>query len=234
MSGVDMSTGASRSSKDQTYRHLRTAIIHGALAPGRKMSESEIASELGVSRTPAREALAMLRDEGLVAIVPQLGTFVTPISEQAVADALFAREALECSAIRLAAQRFRPADAEALLANLEEQDVAVRADDAFVFDALDEDLHRQICDLSGHGIAWSLSRRVSGHLDRARELGLRTHERMEVLIQEHREIVDAVASNDPDLAEARLRAHLGRLLQILPELRARHPDFFPDTIPTPR
>jgi DNA-binding GntR family transcriptional regulator len=190
------------------------------------MSESEIASQLGVSRTPAREALAMLRAEGLVAIVPQLGTFVTPISQQAVADALFAREALECAAVRLAAQRCRPEDAEALYANLEEQELAVRADDVLVFDALDEDLHRQICDLSGHGIAWSLSRRVSGHLDRARELGLRKHERMEVLAKEHCEIVDAVAANDPGLAQVKLRAHLRRLLEILPELRSGHPDFF--------
>ena len=82
---------------------LREAIVSAKLKPGLRLSENELAGELGVSRTPVREALQRLRDERLVAIVPQLGTFVTLISPQAVADASFVREALECSAVALAA-----------------------------------------------------------------------------------------------------------------------------------
>jgi DNA-binding GntR family transcriptional regulator len=217
-----------RSSKERAYWHLRRAIITAQLAPGQKVSESEIARQLGVSRTPAREALAALRGEGLVAIVPQLGTFVTPISEEAVADATFAREALECAAIRLAAERAQPADLEALKANLEEQELAREAGDLARFDVLDEDLHRQLCDLSGHGIAWTLSRRVSGHLGRVRELGLRDPDLLATVLEAHREIVEAVGANDADRAEARLRAHLRRVLSTLPALRVMYPGFFED------
>src|ERR671938_1085574 len=79
----------------QVYAALRDAIIRAELAPGRQLSENELAAWLGVSRTPVREALVRLRDERLVAIVPQLGTYVSRISPQAVSDAHFIREALE-------------------------------------------------------------------------------------------------------------------------------------------
>ncbi|MEY2533536.1 MAG: GntR family transcriptional regulator, rspAB operon transcriptional repressor, partial [bacterium] len=114
----------------------------------------------------------------------------------------------------------------ALEANLSEQDFAHAAGDLPHFDTLDEDLHRQLCDLSGHGIAWTLSRRVSGHLGRVRKLGLREPDVIGGVIQGHRDIVAAVAAQDPDLAEAELRRHLRRVLNTLPDLRRRHPDYF--------
>jgi DNA-binding GntR family transcriptional regulator len=218
--------GEFRSTREHVYWHLREAIITATLTPGQRVSESEIAGQLGVSRTPAREALATLREEGLVAIVPQFGTFVTPISEQAVKDAVFAREALECAAIRLGAVRSEAEDIAALEANIAEQEYAFKARDMPHFDLLDEDLHRQLCDLSGHGIAWSLSRRVSGHLGRVRNLGLREPDVIAGVLQGHRDIVAAVAAQDPDLAEAELRRHLRRVLTTVPDLRRRHPDYF--------
>src|ERR687889_2430065 len=90
------------SARDQVYVALREAIVSAELEPGRSLSENELAEALGVSRTPVREALVRLRDERLVAIVPPPGTFVTLISPDAVPDAAFVLEELECSAIRLA------------------------------------------------------------------------------------------------------------------------------------
>src|ERR1700712_5822076 len=91
------------SARDQAYAHLRRAIVGAELEPGRRLSENQLAELIGVARTPVRGALARLRDDRLVAIVPQLGTFVTFIDEDAVADAHFVREALEVNAIRIAA-----------------------------------------------------------------------------------------------------------------------------------
>src|SRR5215218_4148169 len=93
------------STGDQVYAALRAAIVNAELEPGRRLSENQLADLIGVSRTPVRDALARLRDERLVAIVPQLGTFVTYIDRDAVADAHFVREALEVGAIRIAAER---------------------------------------------------------------------------------------------------------------------------------
>src|SRR4051812_2280005 len=86
--------------RDHAYDRLRAAIVTADLEPGRQLSETELAGRLGISRTPVREALVRLRDDRLVEVVPQLGTFVARIRDSAVADAQFIREALECAAVR--------------------------------------------------------------------------------------------------------------------------------------
>jgi GntR family transcriptional regulator, rspAB operon transcriptional repressor len=214
------------SARDQAYAALRRAIVGAELEPGRRLSENQLAELIGVSRTPVRDALARLRDERLVAIVPQLGTFVTFIDEEAVADAHFVREALEVGAVRIAAKAATPADADALRANLDAQERAVAADDAQAFARLDDDLHHLLCDLSGREVAWRLSERTRGQLDRVRLLSLPAAGYRGQMLAEHRAVVDAVAANDAVLAERELRHHLRMVLSQLPAIRAAHPEFF--------
>ena len=137
------------SARVQAYAALREAIVRAELAPGRQLSENELASRLGVSRTPIREALVRLRDERLVEIVPQLGTFVTRISTPAVADAQFIREALECACIRRAAELATEDDIATLEDNIRAQERARDADDFDAFYVLDDAFHQALCDLSG-------------------------------------------------------------------------------------
>jgi DNA-binding GntR family transcriptional regulator len=212
--------------RDQVYASLRESVVSAELEPGRQLSENELGDLLGVSRTPVREALARLRDERLVAIVPQLGTFVTLISHEAVADAAFVREALECAAIRLASERVGEADLAELQTNLAAQDRASRDGNAGAFDRLDDALHRRICQLSGHEIAWALSRRANGHLDRVRRLSLPDPGYIGEMVQEHRAFVGALAERDGDRAESLLRHHLRMVLSSLPQLEAAHPEYF--------
>jgi DNA-binding GntR family transcriptional regulator len=211
---------------DQVYLALREAIVSAELRPGLKLSENELAGELGVSRTPVREALARLRDERLVAIVPQLGTFVTLISPAAVADAAFVREALECAAVERAVSRLTAEAIEELQWNLNAQEQARASGNERTFDRLDEDLHRRLCDYSGHSIAWVLSRRANGHLDRIRRLSLPEPSYLSEMVAEHRDIVAALAAGDGREAESALRHHLRRVPSNLPRLQERHPDYF--------
>jgi GntR family transcriptional regulator, rspAB operon transcriptional repressor len=212
------------------YTTLRDAIVSAQLAPGRQISENELAALLGVSRTPIREALQRLREERLVAIVPQLGTFVTHISEAALSDAQFVREALECAAIRGTALRARDADLAALEAIIRRQEAAREANDFDRFYVLDDDLHHLLCDLSGHDIAWALSQRAKGHLNRIRRLSMPAPGYMMEMIAEHRAVVKAVADHDPDAAEEALRHHLRMVLSTLPAIREQHPDYFEEEI----
>jgi len=212
--------------RTQVSATLRDQIIRAELAPGRQLSENELAARLGVSRTPIREALVRLRDERLVAIVPQLGTFVSRISPQAVSDAQFIREALEVAAIRQAATLASEDDVAALEENLRAQE---RADERADFDAfyvLDDDFHRMLCDLSGHATVWAVSQRAKGHLNRIRRLSLPMPSYLGEMIAEHRGVVAAVAAHDADEAEARLRHHLRMVLREVPQIRAQHPDYF--------
>jgi len=212
------------------YTALRDAIVAGQLEPGRQISENELAARLGVSRTPIREALQRLREERLVAVVPQYGTFVTHISESAVSDAQFVREALECAAVRGTALRARDQDLAALEAIIRRQDAAREANDFDSFYVLDDELHQLLCDLSGHDIAWSLSQRAKGHLNRIRRLSMPEPGYMMEMIGEHRAVVAAVAAHDPDAAEQTLRHHLRMVLSTLPAIREQHPDYFEEEI----
>ncbi len=221
---LDRTSGGATS--DRVYLALREAIVSAELAPGLKLSENELAGELGVSRTPVREALARLRDERLVAIVPQLGTFVTLISPGAVADAEFVREALECAAIARAVSRVGHEELEELQSNLTAQEQARTVSNERTFDLLDEDLHRRLCDYSGHSIAWALSRRANGHLDRIRRLSLPDASYLSEMLAEHRDIVAALAAGDGPAAEAALRHHLRMVPSYLPRLQQLHPDYF--------
>ena len=217
---------AAGATRDRVYLTLREAITTAALVPGRRLSENELARELGVSRTPIREALALLREERLVAIVPQLGTFVTRISTAAVADAAFVREALECSAVRLAAARIDSDALEGLQANLAAQEQALALADVAAFDGLDDDLHRALCEASGHGIAWTLAHRANGQLDRIRRLSLPEPGYFAEMVAEHGDVLAAVAAADPDGAERALRHHLRMVPSGLPAIRASHPEYF--------
>ena len=210
----------------QVYAVLRDAIIRTELAPGRRLSENELATWLGVSRTPIREALVRLRDERLVSIVPQLGTYVSRISPQAVSDAGFIREALECAAIREAALAATEDDIETLEVNMRGQERAEERGDFDAFYVLDEEFHRVLCDLSGHATVWAVSQRAKGHLNRIRHLSLPIPSYLGEMIDEHRAVVEAVAAHDPDEAEKRLRHHLRMVLREVPQLRAEHPDYF--------
>jgi DNA-binding GntR family transcriptional regulator len=221
---VDRTSGSTTS--EQVYLALREAIVSAELRPGLKLSENELAGELGVSRTPVREALARLRDERLVAIVPQLGTFVTLISPGAVGDAAFVREALECAAISRAVSHVDSEAVEELRWNLTAQDQARASGNERTFDRLDDDLHRRLCDYSGHSIAWALSRRANGHLDRIRRLSLPDPSYLTEMLSEHRQIVDAVAQGDGPAAELALRHHLRMVPSKLPLIQQQHPDYF--------
>jgi DNA-binding GntR family transcriptional regulator len=211
---------------DGAYVALRTAIVTAQLAPGRQLSENELARLIGVSRTPVREALLRLRDERLVEVVPQLGTFVTFIDEEAVADAHFVRESLEVNALRHAPGSLDGGDLRAVEHNLEAQERAAAAGDDHAFARLDDELHHLLCDLSGRAAAWRLSERARGQLDRVRRLSLPDADYRRQMLAEHRAVVAALAAGDADAAERELRHHLSMVLSSLPDIRRAHPEYF--------
>ena len=210
------------------YDALREAIVTAELEPGQQVSENEIADKLGVSRTPVREALARLRDDQLVQIVPQLGTFVSRISVSGVDDAQFLREALECSAVRLAAERADKGDVAELDVLIARQESARDAADANAFYILDDQLHSTLCEMSGRPIAWTIVARANGHLNRVRRLSLADARYIAEMIEEHKAVVEAVGRGEPDAAEDALRHHLRMVLSDLPNIRTNHPEYFED------
>jgi DNA-binding GntR family transcriptional regulator len=214
------------SSGPYLYAALRDLIVRAELAPGERLSETELGDRLGVSRTPVREALGRLRDDRLVEVRPQIGTFVSRISPQAVSDAQFIREALECTAVRVSAELADEESMAQIEENLRAQERAVARTDIDSWQLLDDTFHRSLCDLSGHPAVWPVNERAKSHLNRLRRLSLTMPDYLSTMVDAHRAVSDAVAIHDPDAAEVALREHLRAVLREVPRIREQHPDYF--------
>ena len=128
----------------RVFRELRNAIVTMGIRPGQALSEQEIATRLGVSRQPVREAFIKLGEAGLLTIRPQRGTFIVKISMKQVFDARFVREAVELAVVRRACAEMTPAGIEVLRVNLDAQRKAATDLDPVRFMDLDEAFHRDI------------------------------------------------------------------------------------------
>ena len=209
------------------HERLEAAIVSGELVPGSAVSEAEIAGRFGVSRTPVREAIGRLAEDGLVTVVPQVGTFVGRINLVEVSEGEFIRETLEAEAVRRAARLpNRDAGAADLRDFLEAQAVAIEAGDVDRFFEADEALHAGVFAMIGQPGAWRAMRGVKLHMDRIRRLSLPDRQTLDALLGEHRRIVEAIAAGDADAAERTLRSHARRVLDYGPDIARRHPDRF--------
>ena len=197
---------------EQVQDALRARIVRGELAPGVQLSEQSLSEEMAISRTPVREALIRLAEEGLVVIYPQFGSFVAPIAVDAVREAQFIREHLECAIIRDTARLIDAAGLATLRADLADQRRVIDAGDPTAFYALDETMHARFGEIAGHPRAWKVVQQSKVHMDRVRHLSVRVRAHAALLLEQHHRIVDALAAGDPDQAEAALRKHLREVL----------------------
>lgn len=208
-----MSNDAPQSKAERVYRELRTRIRELALPPGTALNKDQIALEMRVSRAPVTEAVARLADEALVDVFPQHGSFVAPIRVADVRESMFIRTALEVEAIRRVAQIADEALIALLDDNMEKQAAALQRKDVAAFYELDENLHATIFDATGCPRALRLLDAARAPLDRPRRIALPAGDRMEATLAEHRRLVDAIRTRDPDLAIAAMRSHLARVAE---------------------
>lgn len=211
------------SSVDDIHGIIRNEIITLRLMPGVKVSENELARRFNTSRTPVREALLRLVDEGLVEAWPQRGTLITPISLRAVRRARFVREAVEVAVFRKAAIDGLSADVLAQLDAIIVQQIEAR-EDPVRFTEADDAFHRAFANGIAVGDIWSVLEREKAQFDRLRFLSLPNVTPVAVLIDQHRNMIATVRARDPDAAEKAVRDHLSEVLKVTEQLSARYPD----------
>ena len=211
MTQTAVTANQDKSKAERVYRELRRRIRELTLPPGAPLRKEEIALEMGVSRAPVSEAIARLADEALVDVFPQHGSFVAPIRAEDVRESLFIRTALEVEAIRRVTQMADPDLMTQLEENLAAQAAALKDGDLVVFYDLDEALHAAIFSALQAPRALRLLDAARAPLDRPRRLGLPEQGRPEATLAEHRRMVDAIASGDPEFAAAAMRAHLAQV-----------------------
>jgi DNA-binding GntR family transcriptional regulator len=194
--------------------------------PGEVISEAEIALSYGVSRTPVREAILKLSDEGLLEIFPQSGIFVSRIPIAALPEAILIRKSLEATTAQLAAERAAASQILVLQAILERQREANAAKDGDAFHRADEMFHATIAEVAGYPGIWTLIQQVKVNVDRYRLLTLPQQGRIARVIVEHEAILSAIAAHDASGARTAMEIHLESLLDNISVTRNINPEFF--------
>ena len=213
----------------EIYADLRRLIVTVALAPGAAISEARIAERYGVSRTPVREAFKRLEEDGLLEVVPQVGSFVARIDLQAVLDRHFVRETLECRIVELASERIDSRQRDELARNIDDLARACRLGDRDAHFRADEAMHAMLARFAWHEHAWEVIQQAKARLDRVRHLGMTRAGRPRETLAEHRAIADRVIAGDGRGAADAMRSHLGTVITVLGEIAGRHADYFSST-----
>lgn len=197
------------------YRYLREQLISGTLPGGSWLREQEVAATLDVSRTPVREAIRQLAQEGLVKVEANKGVRVhEPTMPEAIAT-YEVRERLEGMAARLAAERLRPSTAAVLDERLEAM-LNVAADDFARHVEADNEFHLSIAELAGNPVLLELVERLNSRVNRVKVL-TRHVNATEFAHRQHQSIANAIASGEPDLAERLMAEHIRANLQVVAE-----------------
>lgn len=209
----------------QVYDLLRDRILTAQLKPGESVNERKLAEWLGVSRTPIREALRKLAVDGLIDIIPSVGTSVALVEPERILELCLIRKSLECMATEQAAKRITSQAAGRLEALINQQELTIDTGDMAENIRVDSEFHRVIHELSGMTIAAEMLRNVTGEVIRARHLSITQPGRLREPIVEHRRILDALKSGDTRLAADAMREHLdGSIVSVRQALEA-HPNF---------
>lgn len=208
------------------YRSLHEAIVAMELVPGTSIQEKALTQRFGVSRTPVREALIRLAEDGLVEIFPQSGTFVSRVPVGAIPEAVVIRQALEDVTVTRAAVSATPDDVGRFDAILARQRHLADLGDARGFHEADEAFHEAIAESVGLPGLWVLLKQVKVQIDRARRLTLPVLGRMEHVIGEHQIIRDAIARRDVEAARAAMTTHLSAVIPDVQRLRHQYPQYF--------
>jgi DNA-binding GntR family transcriptional regulator len=198
----------SRRVPEQVYDIIRDRILVGQYAPGEPINERGLTETLQVSRTPIREALRRLADDGLIEVIPSVGSRVSTLNPDRICDLAEARTELECLIIRRAAPRMTKESCNQLAALIEAQSKTAESGDFVSNISIDSQFHRVIWEMSDMAAVVEILDRALSAVLRARHLSIRLPGRLDAPIREHRAILDALESGSVEKSEAAMRHHL--------------------------
>jgi DNA-binding GntR family transcriptional regulator len=214
---------------DDAYRKLKDAIRENDFSPGYQGSEQEIASRLGMSRTPVHEAVIRLQEEGLVRVLPRRGVVVCAISAVDMREIYGVIIALEAAAAELLAERpsqERLSTARELEAANKAMENALKKDDLITWAKADESFHKLLIEHSGNQRLLRMYHTIMDQSHRARMITLRIRPKPEGSVREHRAIVDAIKKGSPSEARELAKQHRVRarnqLVPLLEQVGLRH------------
>lgn len=210
------------------YKALLDDIISMRLRPNERLSERELVDRFGVSRTPVREAILRLADEGLVVIFPQAGTFVARIPVRLLCESIMIRRSLELLMVENACVVRTDADILALDENLNQMERLGLKDGIEDFHRLDSEFHALIGRVADYPTVMATTEHIRTQIDRYRIMTLPQAGRFDRVIDEHRAVRNGIATGDVAAACNAMSLHLGKMLEEIAALDNLDREYFND------
>jgi len=193
---------------EEVIDQLRDRIVQGELSPGARLNERVLCEQLGISRTPLREAIKMLATEGLVELLPNRGAIVTPLKAANIADTLCVMGALESLAGELACANASESDIGEIRALHYEMLAHHARGDLAGYFRYNQRIHLQIIEASGNPVLANTYRQLNANVRRARYIANLSQERWDAAVREHEDILAALAARDAVKLKRLLAEHL--------------------------
>lgn len=197
---------------EEAAERLRDLIVSGELAPGTRVNERLLCEQLGISRTPLREAIKLLATEGLVELLPNRGAVVAPLDPRRLTECLSVMGALEALAGELACRNATPSQVAQIRA-LHEDMVGMHArGDLAGYFRHNQAIHLKIVELSANATLANAYRQLNANVKRARYMANLSRERWDDAVKEHEEILNALEARDAKRLKDLLQDHLAHKL----------------------
>ena len=211
--------------RDYALRNIKENIINLELAPGSQISENELAAEMGLSRTPVREALIELSRVKIIEIHPQKKSTVPLIDYELVEESRFMRNLLECAVVELDCEMAQPVDLERLSANVRLQNFYLDNYYTNELMTLDNQFHGILFEIAKKTQIFALMQNISIHFDRVRRMALSAVKNTKI-VQDHEDILRAIARKEPEAARELMEVHLSRYKIDAADIRKAYPQYF--------
>lgn len=192
----------------RVYHDIVRLISSGKLVAGSRLDEQQIANELGVSRTPLREAITRLVQDGLIENRPYRGNFVRKFTAKEVSDLYEVRKVLESLAVRLATPHMTADTIAELREILVEIDTALKASDMEAYGLADQHFHAAVAHHSGNDTLIAMLEQLRGQIQLIRTMANQNPDVVEITAMERPEIIDAMAQGDVDRAAQLMEEHI--------------------------
>lgn len=215
---------ARETARDYATRVLKDNIIRLELAPGSMVSESELAQQMGLSRTPVREALIELSRVKIVEVAPQRGSRIALIDYKLVEEASFVRRTLECAVVERCCERGIDAALPGLAESIQLQHYFLKNEMESRFLEEDNAFHRRLFTAVDLEQTWQLVNGMTIHLDRVRMMSIKTHTGR-TTVGEHEALLEAIRARDGEKARQVMYGHLTRYQVDKQGICALYPDY---------
>lgn len=201
--------------RDVVFNTLREAILRGDLVPGERLMELQLASKLGVSRTPIREAIRMLEQEGLAITIPRKGAIVAGMTEKDMQDVLEIREALEELSVQVACDKITDEEIEELRKNMKSFEHSLGSGDLKEMAQADVEFHDVIYRATDNPKLINMLNNLREQMYRYRVEYLKNPQNHDQLLREHESIYKGILEKDKDAVTEMIRRHISNQVDVV-------------------